>query len=54
MKAITLHGPYGSAIASGQKDIETRSWKPPYDLLGETIAIHEAKRPPSEFLAGRV
>lgn len=40
MKAISLHQPWASAIALGNKRIETRHWKPKY--RGE-IAIHAAK-----------
>lgn len=41
MKAISLWQPWASAIATGAKLIETRSWKT--DYRGE-IAIHAAKR----------
>ena len=44
MKAITLHQPWASLIASGAKRIETRSWKPPDSLIGTEIAIHAGKR----------
>ena len=44
MKAITLHQPWASLIASGAKRIETRSWKPPVSLIGTEIAIHAGKR----------
>ena len=43
MKAITLHQPYASLIASGIKTVETRSWRPAGRLeliIGERIAIH--------------
>ena len=43
MKAITLHQPYASLIASGIKTVETRSWRPGGRLeiiIGERIAIH--------------
>ena len=43
MKALTLHQPYASLIAYGIKTIETRSWKPPDDLIGERFAIHAGK-----------
>ena len=42
MKAISLHQPYASLIADGVKHEETRSWKPPMELIGERIAIHAA------------
>ena len=44
MKAITLHQPWASLIAVGAKKIETRSWRPPDDLIGQTIAIHAGKK----------
>ena len=44
MYAITLWQPYAQLIADGVKQYETRSWKPPWHLLGKRIAIHAAKR----------
>ena len=44
MYAITLHQPWASLIALGIKTMETRSWPAPARLLGQTIAIHAAKR----------
>ena len=52
MKALTIWQPWASLIAAGVKVNETRSWTPPYALIGETIAIHAAARPvlrPSEY-----
>ena len=48
MKAITLHQPYASLIATGKKTIETRSRTSPLStqwrrLLGRHIAIHAGK-----------
>jgi len=47
VKAITLHRPWPFAIfhlPSGiRKDVENRSWKPPFSVLGERIAIHAGK-----------
>ena len=43
MKAITLHQPWASLIAEGIKTIETRSWAPPRQLIGQRIAIHAGK-----------
>ena len=40
MKALTLHQPYATLIARGQKWYETRSWQPPVSLYGQRIAIH--------------
>jgi hypothetical protein len=44
MKAISLWQPWASLIACGAKPYETRSWAPPRELIGQTIAIHAAKR----------
>lgn len=44
--ALTLWQPWASLIAEGVKTIETRSWKAPDDLIGDTIAIHAAARKP--------
>ena len=50
MKAISLWQPWASAIATGAKRIETRSWRAPLSLYGQTIAIHAAKKPPHLIL----
>lgn len=44
MKAISLWQPYASLIAAGIKQFETRSWAPPKAMIGQTIAIHAAKK----------
>jgi len=44
MKAISLWQPWASLIAAGLKHYETRSWAPPRELIGQTIAIHAAKK----------
>ena len=44
MKAITLYQPWASLVACGAKHYETRSWAPPRELIGQTIAIHAAKK----------
>lgn len=44
MKAISLWQPWASLIACGAKPYETRSWAPPLGLIGQTIAIHAAKK----------
>lgn len=44
MRAISLYQPYASLIACGAKPYETRSWAPPRALIGQTIAIHAAKK----------
>ena len=43
MRALTLHQPWATLIALGIKTIETRSWPPPRDLIGQTIAIHAGR-----------
>lgn len=45
---LTLWEPWASLIACGVKTIETRSWKAPDKIIGQTIAIHAAKRKPYE------
>lgn len=40
MRAMTVKQPWASLIASGEKRIENRSWRPPAALIGERIAIH--------------
>lgn len=44
MKAISLWQPYASLIAVEAKPFETRHWAPPRELIGQTIAIHAAKK----------
>lgn len=44
VKAISLWQPWASLIACCAKPYETRSWAPPRDLIGQTIAIHAAKK----------
>jgi len=44
MKAISLWQPWASLIACGAKPYETRHWSPPRELIGQTIAIHAAKK----------
>lgn len=44
MKAISLWQPWASLIACGAKPYETRDWAPPVNLIGQTIAIHAAKK----------
>lgn len=41
MKAISLHQPWATLVALGEKQYETRSWKPSYRGL---LAIHAAKQ----------
>lgn len=44
MKAISIWQPWAWLIINGHKTIETRSWIPPANLIGERIAIHAALR----------
>jgi hypothetical protein len=44
MRAISLWQPWAQLIASGDKPFETRGWAPPIALIGQTIAIHAAKK----------
>lgn len=43
MKALSLWQPWGSLVAAGIKQYETRHWQPPKSLIGHNIAIHAAK-----------
>lgn len=43
MKALSVRQPWASAIISGAKQIENRTWAPPEDLLGSRIWIHAAR-----------
>ena len=47
MYALTLWQPWATLIAEGIKVFETRSWKPPKNLIGQRIAIHAAKKKPT-------
>lgn len=47
MHALTLWQPWATLIAEGVKVFETRSWKPPKNLIGQRIAIHAAKKKPT-------
>jgi hypothetical protein len=44
MKAISLWQPWASLIACGAKPYETRSFAPPALLIGQSIAIHAARK----------
>ena len=43
MKALTVRQPWASLIALGVKTIETRSWRAPKALIGERIAMVDAR-----------
>ena len=46
MRALTLHQPWAHLIVWGLKNIETRSWAAPRNLIGQRMAIHSGKRKP--------
>lgn len=43
MRALSLTQPWATLMALGQKRIETRSWRPAPQFMGQVIAIHAAK-----------
>ena len=43
-QGLSLHQPWATLIAAGVENIETRSWPPPQNLIGQHIAIHAAKK----------
>lgn len=47
VKALTIRQPWATLIALGVKTIETRSWRAPQALIGQTIAIHAGKHEPA-------
>ena len=51
MRALTLHQPWGWAIAAGHKAVENRPWEPPRGFIGERFAIHAGKT--YDFEGGR-
>ncbi len=44
MKALTVIQPWAWLIATGQKLVENRSWKPPEHMIGQRIALHAGKK----------
>ncbi|MCY4653806.1 MAG: ASCH domain-containing protein, partial [Dehalococcoidia bacterium] len=46
MRALTLHQPWAQLMVWGLKNIETRSWAAPRNLMGQRTAIHAGKRKP--------
>lgn len=44
MKALTIKQPWAWAIVNGTKRVENRTWKPPFDIIGQRIAIHTSAR----------
>lgn len=51
MQAITVHQPWGTAIARYGKPVENRGWRPPARLIGGTLAVHAGKQwmPPGDI-----
>ena len=43
---MTLHQPWAQLMVWGLKNIETRSWAAPRNLIGHRMAIHAGKREP--------
>lgn len=43
-RALTLHQPWASLAALGNKPFETRSWAPPAWLIGRRFVVHAAKK----------
>ena len=46
MRALTLHQPWAQLMVWGYKNVETRAWAAPRNLMGRRIAIHAGKREP--------
>jgi activating signal cointegrator 1 len=40
MKALSLRQPWATLLATGVKQWETRSWRAPENMLGQTFLIH--------------
>lgn len=54
MKALTIKQPWAWAITNGTKRVENRTWKPPFDIIGQRIAIHASARiERAEYIACR-
>jgi hypothetical protein len=43
LKALSIVYPGGQKIASGEKTIEVRSWRPPSDLEGDFVIVENHK-----------
>ncbi len=46
MRALTLHQPWAQLMVWGFKNVETRSWAAPRNLIGQRVAIHAGKWEP--------
>lgn len=40
MRALTIRQPWLHAITDLDKRVENRTWRPPYSILGQRIALH--------------
>lgn len=54
MNVLSVHQPWASAIVSGFKLLENRSWKPPPKLFGHWLLIHATLRAPPLDAIGEV
>lgn len=43
MKALTIKQPWLWCITDHRKRVENRTWKPPFDMVGQYIALHASK-----------
>lgn len=54
MKALTIKQPWLWTITDSTKRVENRTWKPPYSMIGQRIALHASARiEQSEMIACR-
>lgn len=44
MKTLSIIQPWASLICSGIKDVESRSWAPPKEAIGQKILIHASAK----------
>ncbi len=43
MKALTIKQPWLWCITDATKRVENRTWKPPFNMIGQRIALHASK-----------
>lgn len=43
MKALTIKQPWLWCITDATKRVENRTWKPPFNIIGQRIALHASK-----------
>ena len=51
MKALSIKQPHADWILYAGKDIENRTWRCPYDVIGQRIYIHAGKKVDTEISA---